>query len=189
MREHPVKIGFVAVGVTTVVAASLYLAYLNIAGPVAPTSAGGDATGIIAVVIQIVGVVTTVLGFVADFKKVVPPEVIAAVRRMWDKKQFDVVEVIAIASGKYGKVDMNALFDLIKRMQGELGPLITPKDLDVVADATRPANVVRAASDEDITRQIMESCTRYKQRPVLVRIEVGSNPVVDLKIASVEPTA
>lgn len=190
MREHPAKIAFIGAGITAIVGASLYLAYLLTNGPVAPTATGGDATGVIAVLVQIVGVVTTVLGYVADFKQVVPPEVIAAVRRMWDKKQLDVAEIIAIASGKYGKVDMNALFDLIKKMQGELGPIFVPKENDAPADATQPRNVPRApTTDDEITRRIMNECTLYKQRPVCVKVEVGQQSVVDLSIKNSEPSA
>ena len=186
MKDHPARLAIIGIGCAAIVGGALWLAYILTAGPVAPTATGGDATGIVAILVQIAGVVTAVLGFVADFKKAVPPEVIAAVRRMWDKKQIDVVEIIAIASGKYGKVDMNALFELIKKFQGELGPIFVPKEIDAPADATQPRNVTPRVplNDEEITRRIMLECTQYKQRPVLVKVNVGTQSVVDLSIKS-----
>ena len=150
VKESPMKIGLIGIGVIAVIGSWAY-DYLKPV-PVAPTAGLTDIT---AIIMQLAGIVSMLLGVFADMKKAVPPEVIAAIQKMIAGKKLDVGELAAIISGKYGKIDINALLEIIKKL----------KDLQMPKDDSG-GNVIEVEDekqdDETLLRHLLSECTKIK---------------------------
>jgi hypothetical protein len=171
MNEHPAKLGSIGIGVLLVLLPILRAFLPGQAG--APTA---GPTDILAIIMQISGIVTVLMGVFADLKKTIPPQIWTAVEQMIATKKINFIELIAIISGKYGKVDAAAIQEIMKRLKDAFqtfkGEDLGPADaLDVIP-----------ATDDDITRQILLLSTRYEARPVSQKLAVGGKTVISLEV-------
>lgn len=114
-----------------------HVAIQNPNNPITSASQGSNIAAIL-------GFITAAVGLFMDFKKAIPPELIAKVLGMLKSGKIDPLLIMEIMSGKYGKIDieqLKLLFDNFKDLNPTPSPGPAPKD-EVATDVTVLRNVL-----------------------------------------------
>lgn len=166
MKEQPVKLGLIGIGVAAVIGGMVYDRFFK---PVAPTGIE-DITALLA---NLVGVVTILLGAFADIKKAIPPEAIADIEAMIKSGKLDVSTIAALISGKY-KIDMTAIVTIIKdtvdKLKGGVKPPPTPTPgPDVPPDDNKPDDEI------GIRQKLIEILSRFRKGKLKADVVLGTS--------------
>lgn len=181
MKEQPVKLGLIGIGVLAAASAIIYDKFFK---PVAPTGIE-DVTGIL---LQLASVASFLMSAFADIKKALPPEAIQFIKdTISSGGKINISQLIEA----YGKVDMAAVMAVIKRFFP--GKEITIKGDEIAVDPPKPVDpgpvpVIRPMTDDECVRAIVDTASRIS-RSVKLNLTVAGKPAIIFEVATTEPTA
>lgn len=180
-KESPMKIGLIGIGITSFVAAWAWSVFKPPSAPTAFGASGG--ADIVAMITQLIGVVTLLLGAFADIKKAIPPEAIADIERMVKEKKLDISVIAALISGKY-KIDFGEIIEIVKQTIEKMKDLGgDDKVPDKIPDDKMAPPIV---SDDQHINQMLSEMLKMRTRPLQINMRHGDKDLLAIDVKSCE---